>query len=164
MVRKLCPTSRFNVEFLDYVFRIMAGHTGAVRDLLRIVSAHNVSLCIKLWHLLIPVSSHTMMSSMMAENICWKRLRANFPSRMEGLGPDHIGPRLPPHSKSDLSLQPKGAGLGSGLIHRVYGGDRVPTSNATEMVSSPLLDNTLSLNHNSNDSQETINLFYLCQQ
>jgi hypothetical protein len=48
MIRKKYPTGRFKKDFLDYVFRVTAGHAGAVFDLLRVVWAHDVSLRIKL--------------------------------------------------------------------------------------------------------------------
>jgi hypothetical protein len=42
MVKK--SATRFKADFLDYVFHITAGHTGAVKDLLRVVEADGVSL------------------------------------------------------------------------------------------------------------------------
>jgi hypothetical protein len=63
---------RFESDFLDYVFRVTAGHTGAVRDLLRVVMADDVSPHIKLQHSLIVVSSHTVDSSMKTGNTRWK--------------------------------------------------------------------------------------------
>jgi hypothetical protein len=44
MIEKLFPAAYFKAEFLDYVFRITAGHTGAVKDLLQVIQANDVSL------------------------------------------------------------------------------------------------------------------------
>ena len=42
MIKRPHPTHRFEKEFLDYVFRVTAGHAGAVDDLLRTVLADDV--------------------------------------------------------------------------------------------------------------------------
>jgi hypothetical protein len=47
-VERRHPSAHFEQDFLDYVFRVTAGHPGAVTDLLRIVTANDVSLRIKL--------------------------------------------------------------------------------------------------------------------
>jgi hypothetical protein len=84
MVGKLYPASRFEKEFLDYVFRVTAGHAGAAGDLLQVVSADDVRLRIKLQHSLIIISSHTVDSSMSAGTIQWKPLEANSLLRSSG--------------------------------------------------------------------------------
>jgi hypothetical protein len=84
VVGKRDPKQRFEKEFLDYVFRVTAGHVGAVTDLLWIVSAHDVSLHIKLQHSLTIISSHTVNSSMMTTSTRRPSLRVNFLSRTYG--------------------------------------------------------------------------------
>jgi hypothetical protein len=61
VVEKSYPSELFEQDFLDYVFRVTFGHAGAVADLLRIVTAHDVSFRIRLQHSLIIGSSHTVM-------------------------------------------------------------------------------------------------------
>lgn len=48
MVGKPFPERPFEGDFLDYVFSVTTGHTGAVTDLLAAVEAHEVSFRIKL--------------------------------------------------------------------------------------------------------------------
>ena len=69
-------------DFLDYVFRVTAGHTGAVVDLLRAVLAHDVSLRVQLQHSLIIVSSHIVILRTKSTSTHWKCLRPNFLSRI----------------------------------------------------------------------------------
>lgn len=84
MVGKSFPEGCFEEDFLDYVFRVTSGHTGAVADLLGIVSAHDVSLRIKLQHSLMTASSHTVNSRMTTGSTRWKSFRANFLSTTSG--------------------------------------------------------------------------------
>lgn len=84
MVGRSFPTERFEADFLRYVFRVTAGHTGAVRDLLRIVMADDVSLHIKLQHSLIIVSSHIVTSGVKTGSTRWKSFGPNFLSGNSG--------------------------------------------------------------------------------
>lgn len=84
MVERLHPENRFEADFLEYVFHVTAGHTGAVSDLLQVASAHEVSLRIQIQHSLTIVSRHTANSRMTAGSTRWKCFRAYFLSRYSG--------------------------------------------------------------------------------
>jgi len=62
MVDTAFPDGRFTAKFLDHVFHLTAGHAGAVNEVLRIIMADAVSLCIKPQYSLTIVSSHTVNS------------------------------------------------------------------------------------------------------
>jgi hypothetical protein len=84
MVGRAYKVGCFNKEFLEYVFRVTAGHTGAVADLLRVVSSHDVSLHVKLQHSLIIVSSRTVSLRRKMGGTHWKSSRPNFLSKRSG--------------------------------------------------------------------------------
>lgn len=84
MVKKICPEELFKQDFLDYMFCATAGQAGAVADLLRIVTAHDVSLYIKLQHSLTIVLSHIVASSVKTRSTRWNAFAATFLSRGSG--------------------------------------------------------------------------------
>jgi hypothetical protein len=84
MVGRAYKAGCFDNDFLEYVFRVTAGHTGAVADLLTVVSSHDVSLRVKLQHSLIIVSSRTVSLRRKTGRTHWKSLRPNFLSKRSG--------------------------------------------------------------------------------
>jgi hypothetical protein len=77
MVKAAFQDGRFTADFLDSVFHLTAGHAGAVKDMLRIVMNHAVSLFIKPQYSLTIVSSHTV-NSRRIPGTPWISFRAAF--------------------------------------------------------------------------------------